>query len=77
MKIKGEANIEKYVDAMRAYRALQNAEKLEGKTEERTRLLKAAKDRVSERMRLLTGGMLGEATRRMKTLDAIPTCNAA
>lgn len=55
--------IDAYVDAVKELRALHQAIRLEGLTEDRTRLVKAAGARVSERMRCLTGGQIGQAQR--------------
>lgn len=61
----GEKKIEAYVDAVRGHRALLRATELEGKTPERDRLTKMAAATVSERIRCLTGGQIGEARRRL------------
>jgi len=59
----GEKYIERYVDAMRGLRALEQAEKDDGKTEDRTRSINEAKVQVHEYRRLLTGGQIGKAHR--------------
>ena len=55
--------IDAYVDAVKELRALHLAIKLEGVTDERARLVKLAGVRVTERMRVLTGGQIGHARR--------------
>lgn len=57
------AKIEKYVDAVRAYRALLEAQRLEGKTEDRTRMVKEAQAMVYARAAVLTGGAIGKGAR--------------
>lgn len=59
----GEKKIDAYVDAVRAHRALLHAQELEGSTEERERLVKKAAVQVTERIRCLTGGQIGQARR--------------
>jgi hypothetical protein len=58
------------VDAVFALRALLEAQKLEGKTEDRTRLIKQATAFGSEAMRPLSGSMIGEANRRLNAKEA-------
>jgi len=65
---KQDDDIEAYVDAVKAKRALLRAQELEGRTEDRDRLLKKAGVRVVERMRCLTGGQIGQAQRMLKEL---------
>ena len=63
-----DKKIDAYVDAVKALRALHEAIRLEGPTEERHRLVKQAGVRVVERMRCLTGGQIGQAQRILKEL---------
>jgi hypothetical protein len=60
-----EARVEEYVDAVRGVRALETAERDEGKTLDRSAALREARGRVGDALRLLTGGQLGEAKRRL------------
>lgn len=59
----GEQYVERYVEAMRAWRALEQAQKDDGVTEDRTRALNEAKATVSDYRKLLTGGQIGKAHR--------------
>lgn len=61
----GENRIEEYVDAVRGLRALEAAQKDEGSTPERVAAIREAKGRVGDALRMLTGGQLGEARRRL------------
>jgi hypothetical protein len=61
--MKGAAAIEKYVEAVRELRALEQADKDDGTTPERTQAIKQARVMVTERIRVLTGGQLGQARR--------------
>ena len=61
-----EKKIDAYVDAVKALRALHEAIRLEGPTEERHRLVKLAGVRVVERMRCLTGGQIWQAQRILR-----------
>lgn len=63
-----DRKIDAYVDAVKELRALHEAIRLEGPTEERHRLVKLAGVRVVERMRCLTGGQIGQAQRMLKEL---------
>ncbi len=65
---KAEKSIELYVDAVHALRALELAAELEPKVD-RARLLRDARATVTERMRVLTGGQIGEARRRLAAED--------
>jgi hypothetical protein len=69
---RGERKIDRYLDALAEVSALSVAITLEGNTDERSRLLQQAKVRVTERMRVLTGGQLGQAHRliRARAADA-------
>ena len=60
--------IDAYVDAVKELRALHEAIKLEGITDDRARLVKLAGVRVTERMRCLTGGQIGQAQRTLKEM---------
>lgn len=68
---KGEKSIEAYMDAWRTVRGLEQANQDEGRTPERDRALKEAKAMLSERTRPMTGGMLGEAKRRLFVQDSV------
>jgi len=57
------ARVDRYVDAVRTLRALEQAERDDGKTEERTRAIKQARDRAVELRRPLRGGDCGLAER--------------
>ncbi|MEY4758148.1 MAG: hypothetical protein RJA34_3046 [Pseudomonadota bacterium] len=70
-----KAKIEKYVDAVRAYRALIEAQRLEGKTEERTREIKMAQATVRARAGSMRGGSIGKANRILAG-DAFPAVEA-
>ena len=54
-------NIDKYVDAVRGLRALEQARRDDG--QERKEEIKAARVMVAERLRPLSGGDLGKANR--------------
>jgi hypothetical protein len=55
------ARIENYVDIAVEVGALEEAATLDGMTEDRQRLIKQAKNRLSETLRSMTGGDLSKA----------------
>jgi len=58
--------VDRYVDAVRTLRALEQAERDEGTTEGRTRAIQLARDRARELRRPLRGGDCGLAERLLK-----------
>ena len=55
------ARIEQYVEIATEVSALEEAAKLDGLTEDRQRLIKQAKNRLSEALRSMTGGDISKA----------------
>jgi hypothetical protein len=64
--LRRETKIENYVEAIRAWRALEQAVKDDGQTPERARAITQAKAAVYDARKVMTGGELGEAQRRLE-----------
>jgi len=61
-----EATVEKYIEAVKTLRALEQAAKDDGMTPERAHAIKEAKGVLGERMRVMRGGDIALAQRRMR-----------
>lgn len=66
----GEKLIEAFIEARATVRGLEQANRDEGKTPERTRAIRDAKADVSLIQRQMTGGQIGEAQRRERARRA-------